>query len=72
MDFAFAEGQVHPVVGAYMEFVERRPQPQHQHLAAAGKLKEIHRRDGFEADSANDIFKSTTLAAEAAQKKGML
>lgn len=60
--------QVHPVVGAYMEFVERKPLPQHEHLAASGQLQEVHRRDGFEAASAKDIFASTTLAAAAAQK----
>jgi hypothetical protein len=64
--------QVHPVVGAYMEFVERKPLPQHEHLAAAGQLQEVHRRDGFEAASAKDIFASTTLAAAAAQKSGIL
>lgn len=64
--------QVHPVVGAYMEFVERKPQPQHAHLAAAGQLQEHQRRDGFEAASAKDIFASTTLAAAAAQKQGIL
>jgi hypothetical protein len=55
-----------------MEFVERKPLPQHAHLAAAGQLQEVHRRDGFEAASAKGIFASTTLAAAAAQKQGML
>lgn len=72
MDFTFAGAEVHPVVGAYMEFVERKPQPQHAHLAAAGQLQEHQRRDGFEATSAKDIFASTTLAAAAAQKQGIL
>lgn len=60
--------QTHPVVGAYMEFVERKPLPEHQHLAQKGQLQEIHRRDGFEADSAKNIFASTTLAATQVQK----
>jgi hypothetical protein len=55
-----------------MEFVERKPLPQHEHLAASGQLQEVHRRDGFEAASAKDIFASTTLAAAAAQKQGIL
>lgn len=72
VDFRFADGQVHPVVGAYMEFVERKPLPQHEHLAASGQLREEHRRDGFEAQSAANIFASTTLAAKGAQEKGLL
>lgn len=60
--------QTHPVVGAYMEFVERKPLPEHQALAQKGELKEIHRRDGFEAASAKNIFASTTLAASQMQK----
>jgi len=64
--------QTHPVVGAYMEFVERKPLPQHAHLAASGQLREVHRRDGFESDSARNIFASTTEAAVAAQKAGLL
>lgn len=55
-----------------MEFVERKVLPQHQHLAATGQLSEVHRRDGFEADSATNIFASTTLAAAAAQQQGVL
>jgi len=64
--------QTHPVVGAYMEFVERKPLPEYEHLVAAGQLKETHRRDGFESDSALNIFASTTEAAVAAQKAGLL
>lgn len=52
-----------------MEFAERKVLPQHQHLAASGRVREHHRRDGFEADSAANIFASTTLAAAAAQKQ---
>lgn len=64
--------QGHPVVGAYMEFAERKVLPQHQHLAAAGALQEQHRRDGFEAESATNIFASTTEAARTAQQQGVL
>lgn len=38
--------QVHPVVGAYMEFVERKPLPQHAHLEGTGQLREHHRCGG--------------------------
>lgn len=64
--------QVHPVVGAYMEFAERKVLPQHQHLAVAEGVREQHRRDGFEAESATNIFASTTVAAQAAQQQGVL
>jgi hypothetical protein len=50
------------VVRSYLEFVERKPLPQYSQLAP-GELQEAHRRDGFEAASADNIFASTTLAA---------
>jgi hypothetical protein len=50
------------VARAYIEFVERRPLPQHAALPP-GLLAEAQRRDGFEAGSADHIFASTTLAA---------
>lgn len=54
--------QVRPTAAAYLEFVERKPLPQHAALPAS-QLTERHRRDGFEAASADKIFESTTLAA---------
>lgn len=60
--------QTNPVVGAYMEFAERKPLPEHEHLAQTGQLREYQRRDGFEADSAKNIFASTTLAAAQLQE----
>lgn len=53
----------HRVVQAYLEFVERKPLPQHASLPP-DQLLEAHRRDGFEASSADNIFASTTLAAK--------
>ncbi|GBF92745.1 hypothetical protein Rsub_05114 [Raphidocelis subcapitata] len=50
------------VARAYIEFVERRPLPQHAALPPE-RLAEVHRRDGFEAANADNIFASTTLAA---------
>lgn len=50
------------VVRAYLEFVERKPLPRFAGLPHA-ELSEAHRRDGFEATSADNIFASTTLAA---------
>jgi hypothetical protein len=55
-----------------MEFAERKVMEQHQHLAATGGVREIHRRDGFEAASATNIFASTTVAAQAAQQQGVM
>lgn len=68
-NFTFADGQEHRIAAAYMEFVERKPAVVAPG-AKGGPLGELHRRDGFEAASARDIFASTTLAALAAQKSG--
>lgn len=63
--------QVQRVVGAYMEFAERKVLP--QHLAAAGQaMREQHRRDGFDTGNATGIFASTTIAAQTAQQQGLL
>ena len=61
--------QVHPVAAAYLEFVERKPLPQHEQLPPT-QLTERHRRDGFEAASADKIFHSTTLAASGLKQRG--
>lgn len=54
--------QVRPVVGAYLEFVERKPLAEHASVPEH-QLTEQQRRDGFEAQSADKIFQSTTLAS---------
>ena len=41
-----------------MEFAERLPLAEFQHLTAA-ELKREHRREGFEAGNADKIFEST-------------
>lgn len=65
--------QVHRVVGAYMEFAERKVLPKYHHLAAAGQVvHEQHRRDGFDTGNATGIFASTTMAAQTAQQQGLL
>jgi hypothetical protein len=43
------------IVGPYLEFAERLPLPQHAALPAS-QLTEAHRREGFEASSADKIF----------------
>ncbi len=55
-------------MGAYLEFVERQPLSQHSQVPAA-QLTEAHRRDGFEAASADKIFMSTALAAAQQQQQ---
>jgi hypothetical protein len=65
--------QVQRVVGAYMEFAERKVLPRYQHLAAAGQpVREQHRRDGFDTGNATGIFASTTTTAQTAQQQGLL
>lgn len=54
----FASGERHPISGSYVEFAERRPLPQFQHLPKA-ELRREQRREGFEAGNADKIFEST-------------
>ncbi len=63
IEFEFAGGEVVLVPGAYIEFAERLVLPEHMHLEAS-EVQEWHRRDGFEAASADKIFESTTAAAQ--------
>jgi len=57
--FRFAGGQQCEVPGPYIEFAERRVLPEFQGLPPH-EVKECHRRDGFEAASADKIFESTS------------
>ena len=46
------------IAGSYVEFAERSPLPEFIHLSPL-KLKEKHRREGFETANADRIFEST-------------
>ncbi len=61
-EFEFSSGEVVLVPGSYIEFAERLVLPEYQHLEAS-EIEEWHRRDGFEAASADKIFESTSSAA---------
>jgi hypothetical protein len=54
----FADGEKHKIAGSYVEFAERAVLPEFTHLAEE-EISSIHRRDGFEVNSANKIFEST-------------
>ena len=54
----FACGTIQEIPGSYVEFAERLPLAEFQHLNAA-ELKREHRREGFEAGNADKIFEST-------------
>ena len=62
VDAAFDDGvggsEMHRIPGSYVEFAERRPLDEFAHLAPGDVTRE-HRRDGFEAASADRIFEST-------------
>lgn len=58
MDATFANGEVFPIAGSYVEFAERRVLPQFLHLPA-DQIRREHRRDGFETGNADKIFEST-------------
>ena len=53
--------EVHRIPGSYVEFAERRPLEDYAHLPAS-ELRREHRREGFEAASADRIFESTYSA----------
>ena len=59
----FRGGETLVVPGSYIEFAERLVLPEYAHLKAED-VEEWHRRDGFEAASADKIFESTTAAAQ--------
>ena len=67
-EFEFAGGEVLLVPGAYVEFAERLVLPEYAHLQG-DDVEEHHRRDGFEAASADRIFESTTAAAQRLAKQ---
>lgn len=58
IDATFANGEVCPIAGSYVEFAERKVLPAYEHLPAAA-VQRTHRREGFEAGNADKIFEST-------------
>lgn len=54
----FNENKKYPISGSYVEFAERLPLKEYQHLPAS-ELKNHHRREGFEVNNADKIFEST-------------
>jgi hypothetical protein len=58
IEATFACGTTQEIPGSYVEFAERLPLAEFQHLPPAD-LKREHRRDGFEAGNADKIFEST-------------
>ena len=46
------------ISGSYVEFAERLPLKEYQHLPAS-ELNNHHRREGFEVNNADKIFEST-------------
>lgn len=62
VDAEFDDGrggrEVHRIAGSYVEFAERRVLDRFSHLPP-GEIRREHRREGFEAGSADRIFEST-------------
>ena len=54
----FACGKIQKIPGSYVEFAERLPLKEFQHLPSS-LLTRSHRREGFEAGNADKIFEST-------------
>jgi hypothetical protein len=59
----FADGEARLIPGAYVEFVERKLKSEHVNIAQ-DKVREWHRRDGFETVNADKIFESTDLRTQ--------
>lgn len=66
IDAEFEGGQTERISGSYVEFAERRPLPEFQHLPKAELTRE-RRREGFEAGNADKIFEST-YSSQTAQR----
>jgi len=60
IDAQFSDNQSKKISGSYVEFAERLVLPEFQELPKS-KLKNEHRRDGFESSNADKIFESTYL-----------
>lgn len=56
----FANNEMYPISGSYVEFAERKILPQFLNRKASD-IEVCHRRDGFEAANADKIFESTYL-----------
>ena len=54
----FSCGTTQEIPGSYVEFAERLPLAEFQHLDRSN-LTRVHRREGFEAGNADKIFEST-------------
>ena len=54
----FAEGETAEIAGSYVEFAERLPLLEYAKLPK-DKLRNFHRREGFETGNADKIFEST-------------
>jgi hypothetical protein len=65
VDATFDDGrggtEVHRIPGSYVEFAERRVLDEYAYLPAS-EIRREHRREGFEAASADKIFESTYTA----------
>jgi hypothetical protein len=61
VDADFADGTRHRISGSYVELAERRPLDEFASLPRS-ELRRRHRREGFEAASADRIFESTYAA----------
>ncbi len=72
VDATFDDGaggaEVHEIPGSYVEFAERRVLDEFAHLPAR-EIRREHRREGFEAASADKIFESTYTAQAARRRR---
>jgi hypothetical protein len=58
IEATFAGGDTTRISGSYVEFAERLPLPEYEHLPKSELTRDM-RREGFEAGNADKIFEST-------------
>ena len=57
----FADGDIHPISGSYVEFAQREILDEYLALPKE-EIRRHHRKEGFERDNADSIFESTYSA----------
>lgn len=59
----FADGVTEIIPASYIEFTQRLALPQFKDMPS-DEIKEYHRREAFELDSANHVMESTRFSAQ--------
>ncbi|XP_010551504.1 PREDICTED: uncharacterized protein LOC104822097 [Tarenaya hassleriana] len=63
LEVEFADGVTESIPASYIEFTERLVLPQYKDVPG-DEIKELHRREGFELESANNVMESTRFTVD--------